>query len=589
MATYEEVENRSYSINDEGERKLLCNFTARITQETRIVDGLQTETILTIEGWAHNADKPKQPNRLLPVEVAAKDYAGLGWVMNAWGVGAIIQPGHGVKEDIRALIQLNSRPERKTIYRSLGWTAIDGSPAYLHAGGAITSKGNDNTVSVRLPPELQRFDLTETERNQQKRAFLASLFLTTLGPRKVTWTLWTATFAPIFGECDFATHVTGRSGTFKSEVISLFQSHYGPKMDARHLPGSWSSTPNALEAQAYYAKNAVFSIDDFVPCGTAWQVRAYQTGADKLIRAQGNQAGRARLTDTSGMQTTYYPRGLIMSTGEDTPEGHSVRARMMINELSPGEIDVAKLTKAQAMRTYYSIATHDVILQQCRNQIDLTKRSHKVRDENIKVGHTRTPSMIGRLIATGETVINLGLGLGYIDQKQADGFIEEMRAGILEAGNDQSRYLENADPVQIFLQALRQVLGAGQAHIRTMHGGIPLNATTLGWTSEKSSGAAETYKSHGPCIGWISWDENEIFIDADNGYAAIKKVAGPELPLTKQTVWKRLKDAGMLLRTDDNRQRNTIRVTAEGHQRQVIAMVATDALDTQEVPGNIPK
>ena len=47
--------------------------------------------------------------------------------------------------------------------------------------------------------------------------------------------------------------------------------------------------------------------------------------------SSGNQAGRARLTDTSNLQQTFYPRGVIFSTGEDTPEGHSVRARMMIS------------------------------------------------------------------------------------------------------------------------------------------------------------------------------------------------------------------------------------------------------------------
>lgn len=589
MAAYEETEYRTYKVTDEQERVLLANFTARIKAETRIVDGVTTETILTLSGTAANPDNKHRPIQLPDVEVPAQSFAGMGWVMGAWGVAAVIQPGHGTKDDLRACIQINSRPERKTIFRTLGWQHIGAERAFLHAKGAITRKGNDNTVSVRLPPELSKYDLTPHTPYKQKEAFLASLALTTIGPRKLTWTLWTATFAPIFGPVDFAVHVTGRSGTFKSELASLFQSHFGPEMDARHLPGSWSSTPNALEAQAYYAGNAVYCIDDFVPTGTSWQIRAYQTGADKLIRGQGNQAGRARLTDTSGMQTTYYPRGIIMSTGEDTPEGHSVRARMMISEMTPGDIDIRGLTTAQKKRPLYVLCMADMIEKLCREEIPLEKRSHRIRDENIKIGHTRTPSMIGRLIATGEVVLELAATSGYIDAKMAADLKKEMSEAIIENAKDQCKYLESADPVEIFLQGFRQALAAGHCHVRTLSGGIPMHCVTLGWTSEKSSSSIESFKSHGPCVGWIDWEEDEIFIDADNGFAIVKKVVGPEMSLTKQTVWKRMKDAGLLCRTDDTRQRNTIRVQCEGHQRTVVVMAATTTLDQAEKPGTIPR
>ena len=44
-------------------------------------------------------------------------------------------------------------------------------------------------------------------------------------------------------------------GTFKTELAALAQQHYGAGLDARHLPGSWSSMGNSLEALAFAAKD----------------------------------------------------------------------------------------------------------------------------------------------------------------------------------------------------------------------------------------------------------------------------------------------------------------------------------------------
>lgn len=579
---YEEIDHRTYRISDDGERILMANFTARIIKETRIFDGINSETVLTLNGWAANGSDKDHPVRLPDVEIAANSFGALAWVLNHWGVRAVIQPGSGIKDDLRAAIQLASKPEVTTIYKAIGWTKIDGQPAYLHAGGAITANGNDASVTTRLPIELTKYNLTGD--GDIKAAFRASLELTKLAPEKVAWCLWAATYAPLYGPCDFAIHLTGRSGTFKSELISLFQSHYGKDMDARHLPGSWSSTPNALEAQAFHAANAPFVIDDFVPVGTAWQVRSYQTSADKIIRAQGNQAGRARLTDTSGLQTTFYPRGIILSTGEDTPEGHSVRARMMINELSPGDIEPGKLSIAQKNRALYPVVIAKLIQSLCKHMPEINGRAEDIRNECINIGHTRTPPMIGRLIAAGEETLKWALVHKYITKAEHDQEVTNLRGAIYEAGEQQHHYLESTDPVEIFFGGLRQILAAGQGHLRTVNGGIPLNAPTIGWTEESSTGDIPTYKSHGPCVGWISWADDELFLEANIGYSQIKKVVGQDLTLTKQTLFKRLKDAGMLVRIDEARQRNTVRVTAESHPRQVLALSASASLGQQEKP-----
>lgn len=577
---YEVQDHQSYRINEEGDIEQMANFTAEITNETHYIDGATSITQLTIEGEKPGKDKDK-PVKLPPLTIDASEFAGLAWVMPNWGVQAVIRPGTSIKDDLRAMIQLRSKPKVETIYKATGWAQDEkGNWMYLHAGGAITEKGNRPDVRVELPNELSLYDLTADA--DPKEAIRASLALLELADKSITWPLLAATITPLHGPVDFAMHVTGRTGTYKSELMSLFQSHYGAEMDARHLPGSWSSTANALEAQAFYARNAAFTVDDFVPTGTAYQVRAYQVTADKLIRAQGNQSGRARLTDTSNLQATMYPRGIILSTGEDTPEGHSVRARMMILELSPGDVDPAKLTAAQQRRKMYPATVAAFAKRLCTETPDITADAEHIRNSNLSVGHTRTPGIIGRLLATAYDFIDWCATTGAITKQAAAKMGKEAADAILAAGARQQYYLESADPTEAFLNGIRHAFQAGLGHVRTVTNGVPKIAADVGWTEEAGSDEMPLFKARGTCIGWVNVDKDELYIDDTTGFAIIKKAAGNELTLTKQTLWKRLKDAGLLVRVDSERARNTVRLVVDKHNRTVIVLSLSAVLQTME-------
>lgn len=584
---YETHRHTSYRVDDDGNMELMANFIAEIVRETHIVDGVSKQTLLTISAIAPHPDDPDgsmDPVRWPEVEVDITQYASMSWV-NQWGVKAVIRPGTSMKDDLRAMIQLRSRPKQATIYRHLGWTTDgNGQPMFLHASGAITKAGNREAVEVRLPKELELYDLGDADGVDEREAFRATMELVRLTPPEIGWSLFAACLTPLFGPVDFATHVTGRTGTFKSEVMSLWQSHYGPEMDARHLPGSWSSTANALEAQAFIAKDCAFVIDDFIPSGTSWQVRAYQQTADKIIRAQGNQAGRARLTDTSNLQQTMYPRGVVLSTGEDTPEGHSVRARMLILELSPGDVEPKALTECQGKRHLYCAVVAALARQLAGEPHSLTERVEQLRADLIGIGHTRTPSMLARLIATVEYVAAWAAKEKFINATQARKVVELATLHIRAAGERQQSYLEEADPADQFIAAVRQALASGVGHFRSLAGGIPKKAAMLGWTEENADSDLPTFKARGQLLGWVSWDKGELYVDVTAGYNTLKKVAGSDITITKQTLLKRLKDAGVLTRSDEARQRNSIRVTAENHARQVIALNLALTLDTQEVP-----
>jgi len=168
-----------------------------------------------------------------------------------------------------------------------------------------------------------------------------------VAPEHLTVPLLGAAFRAVLGPADFSLHLAGRTGIFKTELAARVQQLFGARMDAQHLPANWSSTENSLERIASDAKDAVLVVDDFVPQGRAERVAGEHGKADRVLRAQGNKSGRQRMTADGHLQPTYKPRGIIVSTGEDIPLGQSLQARMLVLNVSPGDVDMAALTACQ--------------------------------------------------------------------------------------------------------------------------------------------------------------------------------------------------------------------------------------------------
>ena len=548
--------------NKEGTVSKLANFEAEILQELIYVDGDNKSRVYIIHSDLEDTADAR---------IDAADFAGMTWVAKHWGANAIISPTANATAMLRAEIQNRSNPKKTTIWTHTGWTKINKQHAYLTRNVAIFASGRKTGINVMLPADLSRYQFPTTE-NDTNAAVRRSLALKDLGPPDVTWPLLAATYRAPLGDSDFAIHITGKTGTFKSEAAAIFQSHYGAT-EGRQLPCSWSSTPNAIEALCYRAKDALIVIDDFIPIGSSYHQRQYQKSADQVIRAQGNQAGRARLTDTSMHQQTMYPRGLIISTGEDTPEGHSCRARLVIAEVAPGDITTEKLSEAQVNRTAYAEAMAAYIQWLAKDIINYRKEHRliatNIRNENLSIGHTRTPETMGQMLAA----VQLFLTFAYQTKavKDPNKINHQAKIAITKICSNQVQHLASADPADMFLVTLRSMLAGSVCHVKGMQGGIPRNATALGW-STLGDPPYQDWKPHGIRVGWADDHKSILYLDAALAYDAIKKYSRGNITLQRQTLYKRLREAGILASRDENRQRNTIRVTLEHATRQVLAI-----------------
>jgi hypothetical protein len=107
---------------------------------------------------------------------------------------------------------------------------------------------------------------------------------------RLTFPVYAAIFRSILGQATLSVQLTGSSGAGKSQLAALAQQHFGSGMDADNLPASWSGTANATSTLAFYAKDAILVVDDFVPAGNAASQQRLHGEADRLLRAQGNSA-----------------------------------------------------------------------------------------------------------------------------------------------------------------------------------------------------------------------------------------------------------------------------------------------------------
>ena len=304
----------------------LTNYQAAITTNIRLDDGVETKREFEIEA--------ELMGRQFRFTIPASAFAGMDWPIEQMGPAAITFPNQ--RDYARTAIQSDSlTAKERCIYTHTGWRNVGGIWLFLHAGGAICGAGDVSDVEVRLAGSMSRFELrSASQPNALVSAVRASLKLVELAPPSISFPLLAATYRAVFGDADFALHLAGETGAFKSELAALHQQHFGAGMDRLHLPGSWSSTANALEALAFHAKDALLVIDDFAPQGNANDVARYHAAADRVFRAAGNHAGRGRLDSTAKLREPKPPRALILSTGEDIPRGQSVRARLLILELA---------------------------------------------------------------------------------------------------------------------------------------------------------------------------------------------------------------------------------------------------------------
>jgi hypothetical protein len=561
----------------------LATWAGRITEEVVHDDGAERSITLAIEGSL--ADGTPLPR----VEVPADQFAWMRWPVERWGTRAVVLAGAGTADHLRVALQLLSGDvPRRTVFGHTGWREVDGRWYYLHAGGAIGADGPAAGVQVCLPDPLAGFALPAPPAGEDLAAAVrASLaILDSLAPDRIVFSLLAAVYRAALGEApgpiDFALHLAGPHGVGKTELAARAQQHFGAALDARHLPGAWSSTANALEGLAFAAKDALIVVDDYAPRGAVGDRQRLERDADRLLRAQGNRAGRQRMRADGSLRPARPPRGLILSTGADLPPGESLRGRLLVLEVSPGDVPLdARLTPHQraAADGRYAQALAGFLRWLAPRYGDLCRllpgqRAALRERAQTSLGSARTPGIVADLALGLHLFLNFARDCGAITPSERDALARRSWQALVEAAAAQTEHVQAADAVGCFLRLLGAALASGRAHVARPDGRQPESPESWGWRLQRigaGENEREEWRPQGERIGWV--DVADLYLEPEASYAVAQQLArdqGDGLPISPRTLRKRLKERGLLAEIDTERQVLTVRRTLEGQRRDVL-------------------
>jgi len=552
---------------------LLTNFTARIVADVSADDGAEVQREYQID--ARRGDR----QRRFAVPIASFD--ALNWPAEHLGVGASVCAGFGLKDHARFAIRaLSNEAEETRLYTHIGWREFEGQGwAYLHQGGAI---GIETANVVRLSGSLQKYELPESQTGDVlHRAVRAALAMVDLAPDAVSFPLLAAPFRAALGRADFSLSLAGPSGAFKSELAALAQRYFGAGMDANHLPASWSSTDNALEDMAFRVKDALLVIDDFAP--TPGDALRLHTKADRVLRAQGNNSGRQRMRADGTLRPERPPRGLILSTGEDIPQGKSLKARQFIIEVGPNDVAPEQLSVcqkdaeaglyAQAMSSFLAwLAPH---YGAERAKFAPTVEILRVR-ATTGGSHRRTPDNVAELYLGLDYFLRFALHCGAISRAEFDALQTRGWNALLETARTQSLHQQSSDPARRFVELLQSALSSERAHVASKSGREPDLPEAWGWRRLAVGNGEHEYRPQGECIGYV--DDDDLYLLPDAAYSIAKRSGadgGEGIALSPTTLFKRLKEAKLLLSTDEKRQTLKVRRTLESKMQDVLHCAAS--------------
>jgi hypothetical protein len=552
----------------------LTNFTAEITADVVEDDGAEEKHVYEIEArWG---------GRRKRFEVPAASFASMGWVAKHLGASAFVYPGFGLEKHAAVAIQsLSKEIEERRYFSHTGWREIEGEWAFLGAGGAIGSNGPLTGIEVAMGDgRLGDFVLPDPPADEAlARAVRISLRFLHLAPPEVAYPLLAAVYRAPLGEAvpvDLSVILVGTTGVYKTELTALIQAHYGSGFNGRSLPGNWSSTENTLEKQAFLCKDDVFTVDDFAPTGTTADVARLHRTADRLLRAQGNRSGRGRMRPDGTLRPEYYPRGLIVSSGEDTPRGQSLRARMVVSEISPGDVDLNVLTEMQQAAAEGLLASAmSGYVRYLAPRMSGLKENLPARQKELRANgvgaHARTPDVVASLALGLETFLRFAVEVGAITEARAGELWDAGWQALVDAAAAQAEHQASEEPTQQFRELLEAAIGGGDAHLADAEEDEkPDNPGRWGWRY-----GLDEWRPRGKRIGWLA-DDGSVLLEPGVAYAVAQRTAreqGIALLVNKSTLWKRMAEKGLLASRDSGRKRNTTRATIDGNRKTVVHLI----------------
>jgi hypothetical protein len=173
----------------------------------------------------------------------------------------------------------------------------------------------------------------------------------------------------------------------------------------------------------------------------------------------------------------------------------------------------------------------------------------------------RTASTLAQLTRAWSVFLHFALESGAYSQVEVEELWNRIKKALKRSGEAQTKFQLSENPATRFVELIQAALLSGRAHLADVNGGSPDNRESWGWRDGEPQGDR---------IGWIEADD--IYLQPDAAYSAAQRMAtgGEGLTVSSQTLWKRLKEAGLLASVDTARQTQKVRRQIGEKQEGVI-------------------
>jgi hypothetical protein len=611
----------------------LTNFMARIIEDVVEDDGAEIHHVLVLECWLKG--------RRYRGRVLREAFTKMDWPTEVMGAEAIVAAGLGRKDHARAAIQELSGdiPHRYT-YTHTGWITYEGQRVYLHGGGGIGRFGSVTGIEVRLPAALSGYHFADRAGVDPVLAVEATLRYLGVAPLRVTVPALGSAFRAVLAPSPFTAGLHGPTGGGKTAISAPLQQLWGAGMDADNLPGSWGSTGNALGELASAVKDALLVVDDFLAAGSVNDIYRKHSQADQVLRGAANRQGRGRLRPDGTLRPVKRPNGLIWSTGEELPRGHSLQARMLALELRPGDVDWETLTVVQrdaraglleacmAGFIRWVADLDEDPATYCREEAEWLRRTafadggdeHHKRTADILahvavgwslfVQYVRwvrrmqcpTAPFPDRCAACGAAEITSACldcaesrvtvcpvtGAPYCCDDDdclyddTDGLLEQGLLVLAGLAGAQAEQQATQDPARRYMDLLGAVIQAGRAHVTAKGGGWPEDPHRWGWR-DGGSGEYMQVRAQGVELGFIQ--DGKLYLHDSVAFMVVQEMAqkmGHGLTLDSTAMRAALRDGGYLADRGKGDRRLQARVMVQGVRDRYLVLRASDVVPVME-------
>lgn len=553
-----------HSITRTGEKSVspLANFVAVPSAIITKDDGLTKRSEFEIRGWdIHGAKLPT-------VRVPAKDFDSMAWVREQWDLRASLYPGNMIRQNISFVMsEVGSKCcKRWTEYVHTGWVKLRGKWCFLYHGGAI---GADD-VTVTLEDKLKMYTFGNLPTGEDAisvyEGISATLGIMDVIPKRISIPLLGTVFlAPLREFLEqagikprYALWLLGGTQTKKTTCSTLALSHFGYEFNGASIPASFRDTANSILKKAFILKDMPILVDDFHPQSSVQEKRKMTDTAQALSRAFGDGASRSRMSADLSLRESMPPRGVAIMSGEDLPEvGESGLARYYIVQFYKTDIDLYDEKKRRALTDLQQSARKGIMQTTMKSFIEwlaaqaetLPARLEEEYMNNreramtmMKGQFARAPETIAMIMTAYDHMLYFMQDTGFLSDADVESMQDEAWNVIVNNARKQGNELKEDRPSAMFKAAVQNLLLNEQATVR--------NVNATGKNDDANT-----------MVGW--YDTDNYYFLPDIVYRHVHDLytrEGLEFPLSKKTLWKQLREDGIITDSDKGSSTKTKRI-----------------------------